>query len=41
MIPACTGADAGECPGIGYVAEAGQVSLGVPGEMEGWLLAGV
>ena len=41
MIPACTGADAGKCAGIGCVAEAGQISLGIPGKMEGLLLARV
>jgi hypothetical protein len=41
MISACTGADTGACPGIGYVAKAGQVWLGVPGKMEGLLVAAV
>jgi hypothetical protein len=41
MISACTGADTGACPGIGYVAKAGQVWLGDPGKMEGLLVAAV
>jgi hypothetical protein len=41
MISACIGADADRCPGIGYVAGAGQVSLGIPGKIEGLLLAAV
>lgn len=41
MISACTGADAGTSPGIGYVAKARQVLLGIPGEKEGLLLAAV
>jgi hypothetical protein len=39
MISACTEADTGACPRIGYVAKARQVLLGIPGKMEGLLLA--
>ena len=41
MISTCREADAGRCPGIGYVARAGQVSQGDPDKMKGLLLAAV